>query len=164
MNGRQLCAGLGKQQKEPLVGSGIKGRRRAGRIKLLSAELPTGGCWVLVKRQNTRRRLGTLWRHQSDSSCGIFGYIKQDDNYCKPSPICREPQSVRVGAWLLQLLGVRLPLNKRPVQLSCAKRVTHRPRVLLCLNSGWPVSRCNYFLCPATKKVSMQSSCNSDFS
>lgn len=47
MNGRQLCAGLGKQQKEPLVGSGIKGRRRAGRIKLLSAEPPTGGCWVL---------------------------------------------------------------------------------------------------------------------
>lgn len=35
MSGRQLYAGLWKQQKEPLMGSGIKGRCRVGSVEVV---------------------------------------------------------------------------------------------------------------------------------
>ena len=49
-NARQLCAGLGRQQKEPLVGCGSKGRKGAGGLEPMGSDLattadpPAGGC------------------------------------------------------------------------------------------------------------------------
>lgn len=49
--GKQLCTGLGKQQKEPLVGSGIKGRRGVRSLELVGSDLATTSVysWLRAK-------------------------------------------------------------------------------------------------------------------
>lgn len=50
MSGRQLSAGWERQQKEPLVGCGLRGRRIAGGQELMGSDLATTANWRMLQR------------------------------------------------------------------------------------------------------------------